>query len=152
MNPDLVRCPCSLLLLALEAGDEHLFGPLCSLQIVLEHSVEERYELLVALGFGILDVGLERLYVIRGLVEHRDEVVVLILGLPGEVGHLFSLLRISLLAPCCTQTRPPRKRGRTGSYRDPPATSTSDCAAHATTRAVTGNGAALSPLAVDRLC
>ena len=41
-------------MLALEAGDEHLFGPLCSLQIVLEHSVEERYELLVALGFGIL--------------------------------------------------------------------------------------------------
>jgi hypothetical protein len=64
MNPDLVRCPCSLFLLALEAGDEHLFGPLGSLQIVLQHGVEELHKLLVALGFGILDVSLERFYVI----------------------------------------------------------------------------------------
>ena len=54
MNPDLVRCPCSLFLLALETGDEHLFGPLGSLQIVLQHGVEELHKLLVALGFGIL--------------------------------------------------------------------------------------------------
>jgi hypothetical protein len=28
-------------LLALEAGNEHLFGPLGGLQVVLQHSVEE---------------------------------------------------------------------------------------------------------------
>ena len=64
MNPDLVRCPCSLFLLALEAGDEHLFGPLGGLQVVLQHGAKELNELLVTIGFGILDVSLERLYVI----------------------------------------------------------------------------------------
>jgi hypothetical protein len=55
-------------LLALEAGDEHLLGPLGGRQIALEHSAEEIYELLVALRLSVLDVGLQRLYVIRGLV------------------------------------------------------------------------------------
>jgi hypothetical protein len=41
-------------LLSLEAGNKHPFGPLCSLQVVLQHGVEELYEFLVALGFGIL--------------------------------------------------------------------------------------------------
>jgi hypothetical protein len=48
-------------LLALEAGDKHLFGPLGSLQIVLQHGVEELNELLLALCLRILDVGLQRL-------------------------------------------------------------------------------------------
>ena len=38
-----------LLLLALEAWDEHLLGPLGSLQVVLEDPAEEIHELLVAL-------------------------------------------------------------------------------------------------------
>jgi hypothetical protein len=49
-----------LLLLALEAGNEHL---LSSLQVVLEPGTEELPELLVAFCLGILDVSLERLYV-----------------------------------------------------------------------------------------
>src|SRR5918998_3804597 len=53
-----------LLLLALEAGNEHLLGPLGSLQVILEHGAEEIHELLVALRLSILDVSLERLYVI----------------------------------------------------------------------------------------
>jgi hypothetical protein len=51
-------------LLALEAGNEHLLSPLCRLQVVFQHGVEELNEFLVALGFGILDIGLKRLYVI----------------------------------------------------------------------------------------
>jgi hypothetical protein len=51
-------------LLALEAGYEHLLGPLGGLQIILEHGAEEVHELLIALCLGILDVGLQRLYVI----------------------------------------------------------------------------------------
>jgi hypothetical protein len=49
-SPGLVQRPsCSLLLLALKAGDEHLLGPLGGLQVVLQHGVEELHELLVAL-------------------------------------------------------------------------------------------------------
>jgi hypothetical protein len=51
-------------LLALEAGNEHLLGPLGGLQIVLEHGVEELLKVLDALGFGILELGFERLYVV----------------------------------------------------------------------------------------
>ena len=36
----------ALLLLALEAGDEHLLGPLGSLQVVLQHGIDELNELL----------------------------------------------------------------------------------------------------------
>jgi hypothetical protein len=54
----------ALLLLALEAGNEHLLGPLGGLQVVLQHGIEELNELLVALGLGILDVALKRLYVV----------------------------------------------------------------------------------------
>src|SRR5215208_968028 len=95
----------ALLLLALEAGDKHLLGPLGCLQVVLQHTAEELHQLLVTLSFGILDVGLKRLYVIRGLVEHGDEVVVLILRLPRCFGHDLCLpaLLVSLrpfLIPC----------------------------------------------------
>src|SRR5215213_4516555 len=78
-----------LLLLALEAGNEHLLGPLGRPEVVLQNAVEELHQFLVALLLGVLDVGLQGLRVIRGLVEHGDEVVVLVLGLPGQVGHLF---------------------------------------------------------------
>jgi hypothetical protein len=51
-------------LLALEAGNEHLLGPLGSLQIVLEYAAEEINQLLVALRLSVLDVALQRLYVV----------------------------------------------------------------------------------------
>jgi hypothetical protein len=58
------EAPLVLLLLALEAGYEHLLGPLGSLQIVLQHTAEELNELLVTLCLGILDVALQGLYVL----------------------------------------------------------------------------------------
>src|SRR5215212_8803504 len=81
MTPARHSTPLVLLLLALQAGNEHLLGPLGSLQVVLKHGVEEFHELLVTLRLGVLNVGLQGLYVVRGLVEHGDEVVVLVLGL-----------------------------------------------------------------------
>src|SRR5215212_1754477 len=86
-----------LLLLVLQTGDEHLLGPLGCAKVILEDAVEELHELLVALLLGILDEGLQRLGVIGGLVEHAYEVVVLVLGLPGCLCHLFSF-RSGLLA------------------------------------------------------
>src|SRR3712207_9549009 len=70
-----------LLLLALEARHKHLLGPLGGSKVVLEDAVEERHQFLVALLLSVLDVGLQRLDVVRRLVEHADEVVVLILRL-----------------------------------------------------------------------
>jgi hypothetical protein len=48
-----------LFLFGLESGDEHLFGPLGGLQVVLEHGTEELDELLVALRLGVLHLRLE---------------------------------------------------------------------------------------------
>jgi hypothetical protein len=45
-------------LLALEARNEHLLGPLCRTKIVLQDPVEELYEFLVAIRLGVLGVGL----------------------------------------------------------------------------------------------
>src|SRR4028118_1926960 len=78
----------SLLLLVLEAGHEHLLGALGGLKVVLEDASEEVHQLLVALLLGVLYVGLQGLYVVGRMVEHGDEVVVLVLGLPGRFGHL----------------------------------------------------------------
>ena len=86
--------PCApglLLLFVLEAGDEHLLGPLGGRQVILEDPIKELHEFLVALRLGVLDVGPQRLDVVRGVVEHGDEVVVFVLGLPGRFGHLSSL-------------------------------------------------------------
>ncbi len=55
-----------LLLLALEAGNEHLLGPLGGPQVVLQDAVKELHQLLVALLLGVLDVGLEGLDVVGG--------------------------------------------------------------------------------------
>src|SRR4028118_2356506 len=78
----------SLLLLVLEAGHEHLLGALGGLKVVLEDAAEEVHQLLVALLLGVLYVGLQGLYVVGRMVEHGDEVVVLVFGLPGRFGHL----------------------------------------------------------------
>jgi hypothetical protein len=59
---------------------------------ILKDAFEEHDQFLVALLLGVLDADLERLDVLRGAVEHAGEVVVLILGVPRQVGHLFSLL------------------------------------------------------------
>jgi hypothetical protein len=77
-------------LLVLEPGDEHLLGPLGGLQVVLRDASEEIDQLLVAILLRVLDVGLQRLDVVGGVVEHGEEVVVLVLGLPGRFGHLLS--------------------------------------------------------------
>jgi hypothetical protein len=69
-----------LLLLALEAGNEHLLGPLCRTKVVLQDPAEELDQFLDTLRLGVLDVGLQRLNVVGGLVEHGDQVVVLVLG------------------------------------------------------------------------
>ena len=53
-----------LLLLALEAGNEHLDGPLCRTKVVLQDAAEELDQFLVTLLLGVLDVGLERLDVV----------------------------------------------------------------------------------------
>ena len=63
----------ALLLLALEAGDQHLLGPLGGPQVVLQDPLEEPRELPVALRLGVPDERLERLGVVRGLAEHRDK-------------------------------------------------------------------------------
>ncbi len=70
-----------LLLLLLQSGYEHLFCPLVCFQVVIENPVEEFLQLLVALLLGILDVALERFDVLRRLVKHGDQVVVLVFGL-----------------------------------------------------------------------
>src|SRR5215204_4242105 len=88
---------CSLLLLSLEAGYEHLLGPLGSLQVVLQHTAEEIYELLVALRLSVLDVGLQGLHVILGLVEHGNEVIVFVLGLPRCFGHGSSFYALGII-------------------------------------------------------
>ena len=59
-------------MLVLESGDEHLFGTLGRTKVVLEDPVEEAHQLLVALLLGVLDVGSQRLDVVRLLVEHAD--------------------------------------------------------------------------------
>lgn len=79
-----------LLLLLLQAGYEHLFGPLGRLQVVPQNPVEELHKILVALLLGVLDVALERFGVIRGLIEYGYQVVVLILRLSRCFGHLLS--------------------------------------------------------------
>ena len=75
---------------ALEAGHQHLFGPLGGPEVVLQDALEEIHQLLIALRLGVLDVGLQGLDVVGGLLEHGDEVVVLVLGLPRVFGHLAS--------------------------------------------------------------
>src|SRR5918995_6028566 len=75
-RPEPVSSTAVLLLLALEARDEPLLGPLRGLQVVLEDPAEELHQFLVALLLGVLDEGLQRLGVVRRLVEHRDKVVV----------------------------------------------------------------------------
>ena len=80
-----------LLLLLLQSGHEHLFCPLVCFQVVLENPVEEFHQLLFALPLSILNVALERFDVLRRLVEHGYQVVVLVFGLSRRVGHLVSL-------------------------------------------------------------
>jgi hypothetical protein len=43
-----------LLLLALQTGDEHLFGPLGRAKVILQDTVEEIHELLVTLLLSVL--------------------------------------------------------------------------------------------------
>src|ERR687893_2821509 len=100
-----------LLLFVLEAGDEHLLGPLGGLQVVLQDAPEEVHQLLIAILLGVLDVGLQRLHVVGGVVEHGDEVVVLVLWLPRRFGHLPSRRWVALLGSPRTRARPSRKRG-----------------------------------------
>jgi hypothetical protein len=49
----------ALLLLVLQAGNEHLLGLLGRLEVVLEDAPEEVRQLLVALLLGVLNVGLQ---------------------------------------------------------------------------------------------
>ena len=87
-RPALMSLAWSLLLLVLEPGEEHLLGALGGLKVVLEDAVEEVHQFLVALLLSVLDVGLQGLDIVGRMVEHGDEVVVLIFGLPGCFGHL----------------------------------------------------------------
>lgn len=63
-----------LFLLALEAGDEYLLGPLCRTKVVLQEAAEELDQFLVTLRLGVLDVALQGRDVVGGVVEHSDEV------------------------------------------------------------------------------
>ena len=97
-------------MLALEARDEHLLGPLGGPEVVLQDAVEELHKLLLALRLGVLDICLQRLDVVRGVVEHADEVVILVLGLPGRFGHFVSpQLGLPTLAASHTRFRGARK-------------------------------------------
>ena len=49
-----------LLLLALQSGHEYLLCPLGSPMVILQDTVKELHELLVALVFGALDVAVQR--------------------------------------------------------------------------------------------
>src|SRR5215210_345548 len=90
-RPRPLRPPVLLLLLLLQSGYEHLFCPLVCFQVVFENPVEEFHQLLVALLLGILNVALERFDILRRLVKHGNQIVVLVLGLSGCFGHLVSL-------------------------------------------------------------
>jgi hypothetical protein len=59
-------------LLALEAGDEHLLGPLCRTKVVLQDAAEELDQFLVTLRLGVLDVALQGLDVVGGVVEYSN--------------------------------------------------------------------------------
>jgi hypothetical protein len=102
-------------LLALQAGREHLLGPLGGPLVVLEDLVEEFYELLIALLLGVLNVALERFDVLRRLIECADQVIFLSLGcLDASVISFLSsgLLRtICNLGLCCPDGRFKRPEG-----------------------------------------
>src|SRR5829696_9398111 len=80
----------SLLALLPEPLGEHRLRSTGSLFVVRLHAFEERGQLVVVLAPRVVDVGRERPRVLERLLEHRHEVVVLVVGLAALSCHLGS--------------------------------------------------------------